>query len=237
MGDLYYNFLGQALGQNVGLGNAEGEGSPSGLPPSDHPTNPSPAVPQLEERISQAIKSARSAFKAKQKQRAAAGKDCIRSSLDTACFLAAKVMDSWPSLVLPDVTSLSLKEWPGHGSSDSPTNMNPEGVARPSPPANVELSDEVATTTISGTSVDAPVWILPSHSSVPPYKSWIGVKRNQLSLDNGLRMFYTEAETGETVPLSDDEGATIEQASRKAMVVYTKDSLKGKWKLNLVMVL
>ena len=219
MGDLYFNFLGQALGHNVNLPNTEGGGSPpSGNPPSDDPpSNLSPALPKLEERISQAIRTARGAYKSHQKQRSAADKDFIRSSLAAACDSAIKVIDSWPTVALPDAASLSLEDWPGYDpTKDTPpppdsTIGAAQGVVRPAPPAHVSLHPKTATTNIAGCPIETPIWILPSQPTVPPYKSWTGVQRNQLSLDTGLRMFYTEAETGETIPLSDDEGATMEQ--------------------------
>lgn len=39
---------------------------------------------------------------------------------------------------------------------------------------------------------------------LPAYVSWMYLVRNELAVDKGQRMFYTD-ETGETVPASDDE--------------------------------
>lgn len=47
-------------------------------------------------------------------------------------------------------------------------------------------------------------YVLPHHPPIPQYKSWGYVPRNEISLDVGRRMFYTD-EKGETVPASDDE--------------------------------
>lgn len=46
---------------------------------------------------------------------------------------------------------------------------------------------------------------IPTHHTIPPYKSWIAVRRNVLALEIGQRMFYSVGNDGETVPVSDDE--------------------------------
>lgn len=47
---------------------------------------------------------------------------------------------------------------------------------------------------------------VPSHPPLPQYKAWSSVRRNVLCLESiGQRLFCTEAETGETIPASDDE--------------------------------
>jgi hypothetical protein len=46
---------------------------------------------------------------------------------------------------------------------------------------------------------------VPSHPPLPQYKAWASVRRNVLCLEVGQRLFCTEAETGETIPASDDD--------------------------------
>ncbi len=43
---------------------------------------------------------------------------------------------------------------------------------------------------------------------VPEYVTWEYLRKNELALDNGRRMFYKD-ETGETIPASDDEEANV----------------------------
>ena len=223
--DPYQNFLARALPSNARDNEndledaaaapdhaAEGEQSPPADQRQDtiiaSPSAP-PCNPQLEDRITKAITTARRAFKSQKKQLATKDLEFIRADLNSACAAAEDVMNSWPSLKIPDSSSEDLHEWPTPAPEYKP---NPPGVIHPAPSARVFRGSRLDITSINGRSVEAPVWILPTHSRVPPYKSWSGLRRNQISIETGQKMFYTEADTGETIPLSDDEGVfTTEQ--------------------------
>jgi hypothetical protein len=181
-------------------------------PPAVVSPSPLDCHPQLEDRVTNAISAARKSFKAQQKQRAAKDLDFIRADLDSACAAAEELFNSWPRLKIPDSSSIELNDWPTPAPEHKP---NPPGVIHPAPSARVFRGPKTVFTKIHDRSIEAPVWILPSHPRVPPYKSWAGVRRNQISIETGQKMFYTEPETGETIPLSDDEGATIEQVREK----------------------
>ncbi|GAX76483.1 hypothetical protein CEUSTIGMA_g3928.t1 [Chlamydomonas eustigma] len=47
--------------------------------------------------------------------------------------------------------------------------------------------------------------VLPSCSAPPSFVSWSYLKHNELAPDQGKRMFYTDPDTGETIPDSDDD--------------------------------
>ncbi|KAK9841635.1 hypothetical protein WJX74_009123 [Apatococcus lobatus] len=51
---------------------------------------------------------------------------------------------------------------------------------------------------------DVDAYVLPKAKTVPPYKAWIYLMRNELAAETGRRMFYTD-KTGETIPASDSE--------------------------------
>jgi len=190
-------------------------------PPGEHPfvvVSPSqPACPpELDERVRKAISKARRSFKTQQKERAAQDLKFIRTELNAACAAAEEVFNSWPRLNIPDSSSIDLTEWPTPAPVHKP---NPPGVVHPAPSARAFRGPKNTVTSINSHSIEAPVWILPSHPRVPPYKSWTGIRRNQISIETGQKMFYTEAETGETIPLSDDEGTfTLGQVGKKENV-------------------
>lgn len=93
---------------------------------------------------------------------------------------------------------------------------------RPGPPAPLIASSaalEFSSDYISlngGPREQVHTWLLPLHPSLPAYKSWTFIKRNDPSIDVGRRMFYTELETGETVPVSDDEDETALRVTQAA---------------------
>jgi len=159
--------------------------------------------PQLDERVRKAISAARRSFKAQQKQRAANDLEFIRTELNSACAAAEEVFNSWPRLIIPDSSCIDLTEWPTPAPEHKP---NLPGVVHPAPSARAFRGPENAVTSINSRSVESPIWILPSHPRLPPYKSWAGIRRNQISIETGHQMFYTEPGTGETIPFSDDEG-------------------------------
>lgn len=190
----------------------ENEAAPQG----QHPLVVSPSrpacPPQLDERVKKAISTARRSFKNQQKQHAAKDLDFIRTELNSACAAAEELFNSWPRLKIPDSSCIDFTEWPTPAPVPKP---NPPGVVHPAPSARALRAPKNAITSINNRSVEAPIWILPSHPRVPPYKSWTGIRRNQISMETGQKMFYTEAETGETIPLSDDEGTfTVEQVGK-----------------------
>ena len=200
-------------------------------PPEIHLENasPRPWSPQLEARVTRCVAVARAMFKSSQEGRISADTRKIRASLDDACDGAVATMAAWPSLPVPLATSLHLIQYPRVSATQSThvtlreededeeerqrKQQREKGIIlRPAPPASVlptttttTITNKTVKTTINGSVIESILWVLPSHRPVPRYKSWAGLKRNQMSIDNGMRLFYTEAETGETIPMSDDD--------------------------------
>ena len=76
-------------------------------------------------------------------------------------------------------------------------------AARPAPPKPLRQLRAVASSGgRAGGGLQA--WVLPSHAPLPQYKAWSHARENRLSLEVGLRMFYTD-ERGETVPFEEGE--------------------------------
>lgn len=165
------------------------------------------STPELTAQVGECIRACRRENAAKHHQQVLELLEINRQTQERAAEDDAKVMATWPCLALPATAQPNGQAWLSPDTTIQQPNARgvpATGCPRPLPAVGLYPVERLITTHINGSAVQLQAWRVPNCPGVPPYKSWTQLKRNALSMEVGQRMFYTDDQSGETIPFEDE---------------------------------